>query len=160
MSLATRLVALDSKATYRPVESIDDSCEVPLAWAPPLLTETRVTAPVTRCRTKMSRSLLVSPMTRLNASVSKAIRRALLLTAGLVLGPPNAGAALRRSTMIVSNPGAAAAGLAVAATMPTTAATPPSRTVRERRRGYDDDLIARTLVAAYCSQLVAPATVR
>ena len=67
-SPATRFVAADEKATNLPSALIAGSKLSPFASTPPLSTLTLVVSPVCRSRTKTSRALFASPVTRFVAS--------------------------------------------------------------------------------------------
>ena len=75
VSPATRLVARESKATKRPSPLMVARALKKSPWLPALSTLTLSVVPVWRSRTKMSKTPLVSPATRLVASESKAMKR-------------------------------------------------------------------------------------
>ena len=88
VSLATRLDALDWKATYWPSPLIAGSYPLaPFASVAPVLTLTRSVVPGIVARTKTSRIPFVSPVTRLSASDMKAMYVPSELMAGLSLMP-------------------------------------------------------------------------
>ncbi len=71
VSRATRLLASEEYATYRPSELIAGWRLLKPPWVPPLATLARVVVPLTRSRTNTSGTALVSPATRLLADEMK-----------------------------------------------------------------------------------------
>jgi hypothetical protein len=87
VSPGVRFPAVESKATNRPSALIDGLALSRLACPPEVETLTRSVSPVTASCTKMSARRLVSFGTRLVASESKAVKRALSLMAGRLNRP-------------------------------------------------------------------------
>src|SRR5947208_4418361 len=75
VSPLTRLEAKLPKATKRPSAEMDGLKEPSLPWVPSDATLTRSVTPVRRSCTKTSEPPLVSPLTRLEAKLSKATKR-------------------------------------------------------------------------------------
>ena len=75
VSFATKLLAADSKAIYRPSPLIEPKLLEPLAWVPPVATLIRSVVLAVRSRTKISLCPLVSFATKLVALLLKVIYR-------------------------------------------------------------------------------------
>jgi len=82
VSSAVRSGEVEAKATYRPSALMAALVLSPLAWAPALVTLTRVVVPPWRSRTNTSNLPFVSPSTRFVAEDSNATKPPFSLTEG------------------------------------------------------------------------------